>query len=823
MTTPDPYLIGEDYRGGLFGEAEESIAPSRPGASIDALVEGLTEPQRRAVEHRGGPLLIVAGAGSGKTRVLTRRIAHLLATGDARPFEILAITFTNKAAGEMRERVAELVGPTAKRMWVATFHSACLRMLRASAGRLGFEPSFTVYDATDSRRLVELVMSDLDIDTKKLPARSVAAVISQAKAELLTPEAYANDVLGGLDPYRRKVAEVYAQYQRRLRDANAMDFDDLLMKTVELLRTSPEVLAGYQERFRHLLVDEFQDTNPAQNELVKLLGAVHRNVCAVGDSDQSIYRFRAADIRNILDFESTFPDATTIMLEQNFRSTQNILDAANAVISHNTGRPKKRLFTTDGEGPKIVRYRAEDEFDEASWVASEILRLKASEGMTFGDVAIFYRTNGQSKVIEEALVRSSINYKVIGGTRFYDHREIRDALAFVRFAANPADEVSARRIINVPTRGIGATSVAKIGVYAAAAQAPTLEMALAVAEGGGLTGDAVDAALREDIGRGLGFGQVLHRAEAIGLRGKALKGALGLDALMGELRGLVDTVGPSQFIDEVLEKTGYRVLLEEEAAAAHRIARREGERADDRVDNLAQLSSGAAEYESLEEFLTSVALVADSDQLAPGSPYVSLMTLHIAKGLEFPVAFLVGMEEGIFPHSRALSEPEELEEERRLAYVGITRARKHLALTHAWVRSQWGQTKENIPSRFLSEIPAELVSDVGEARRPARRDQASWSGSSGAEPWELRSRSIDDDPDAGRTFGARDRAIRDEPTSTGGHLLGLLPGDDVIHDRWGSGRILSVKGEGDRMTAVVRFSGVGDKTLMLSMAPLRRS
>jgi DNA helicase-2/ATP-dependent DNA helicase PcrA len=821
MTSPDPYLVGADYGGGLFGRSEELIEPSRPGASADDLLEGLTEPQQRAVLQRGGPLLIVAGAGSGKTRVLTRRIAHLLATGDARPFEILAITFTNKAAGEMRERVAELVGPTAKRMWVATFHSACLRLLRASAPRLGFDPNFTVYDATDSRRLVELVMADLNIDTKKLPARSVASVISQAKAELLTPDAYANDVLGSMDPYRRKVAEVYASYQRRLKDANAMDFDDLLMKTVELLRDCPDVLAGYQERFRHLLVDEFQDTNPAQNEIVKMLGAGHRNVCAVGDSDQSIYRFRAADIRNILDFEQTFPDATTILLEQNFRSTQNILDAANAVIAHNTGRPKKRLFTTDGEGPKIIRYRAEDEYDEASWLASEIHRLKAAEGITFGDVAVFYRTNGQSKAIEEALVRASINYKVIGGTRFYDHREIRDALAFVRFAANPTDEVSARRIINVPTRGIGATSVAKIGVYAAATQAAHLDAAIEVAQTGGLGGDKLRDALAQDVGRSLAFGQVLNRAEAIGLKGKALKGALALDEVMTQLRAAATTLGPSQFVESVLEVTGYRELLVEEARAARAVSSREGDKADERVENLDTLANGAGEYETLEEFLSSVALVADSDQLSLGQPYVSLMTLHIAKGLEFPVAFLVGMEEGIFPHNRALSEPEELEEERRLAYVGITRARKHLALTHAWVRSQWGQTKENIPSRFLSEIPAELVEDVGQSARPRRREQAAWSGSSSSEPWELPRRRVDDDPDGGRVFGGGS-APREAPTSTGGHLLGLVAGDDVIHDRWGAGHVLSVAGDGDRMTAVVRFPGTGNKTLMLSMAPLRR-
>ena len=751
------------------------------------LLEGLTEPQARAVVHRGGPLLVIAGAGSGKTRVLTRRIAHLLATGDARPFEILAITFTNKAAEEMRSRVIDLVGPTAKRMWVATFHSACLRLLRANATRIGYEPSFTVYDALDARRLLELVMGDLNIDAKKLPPRSVAAVISQAKAELLDSAAFADDVLGAADPYRRRIAEVYAEYQRRLKASNAMDFDDLLMQMVVLLRSCPDVLEGYQERFRHILVDEFQDTNRAQNELVLLLGAKYRNVCVVGDSDQSIYRFRAADIRNILDFEETFDDATTIMLEQNFRSTQTILDAANAVIAHNPGRKDKRLFTTDGAGPQITRYRAEDEHDEAAWIASEIARLRSSEGLDHGDVAVFYRTNAQSRVLEEELVRARVPYKVIGGTRFYDRREVKDMLAYVRLLANPADEVSARRVVNVPKRGIGATSVAKIGAYAAI--------------------------------HGMSFGQALSRAEEVGLTGKSLRGASSLALLLDELRIEMEAAGPGELVDLICEMTGYRAELEAERS----------HEAEGRLENLAELVGVAASYETLDEFLSTVALVADSDQIDDTTTRVSLMTLHIAKGLEYPAVFLIGLEDGVFPHFRSLSDPTELEEERRLAYVGITRARRHLAVTHAWTRNLWGQTSHNIPSRFLSEIPSELITDVGlvtSPRRPSGSTAGSWSssGSSSSDaPWELPRSKRHDDEEGGQVFGSGQQGRREAPTSSGAHLLGLSPGDLVLHERWGQGQVLSVAGEGDRTTATVRFPSVGDKTLMLSMAPLKKA
>ena len=774
MNQPEPLAAD------LPGLADERVnVRNHVTLDADALLEGLTEPQRAAVTHRGSPLLVIAGAGSGKTRVLTRRIAHLMATGDAKAYEILAITFTNKAADEMRFRVAELVGPTANRMWVATFHSACVRLLRASANRLGYDSQFTIYDATDSKRLFEIVMSDLNIDMKRLPSRAVAAVVSQAKAELLNPAQFAADVSGSSDPFRRRIGDIYTEYQRRLRAANAMDFDDLLMVTVELFKTCPDVLESYQERFRHVLVDEFQDTNRAQNELVMMLGATRRNVCVVGDSDQSIYRFRAADIRNILDFETSFPDATTILLEQNFRSTQNVLDAANAVIANNAGRKDKRLFTDGETGPPLTRYRAEDEHDEASWVASEIRRLETSEGIEHGDVAIFYRTNAQSRVIEEELVRSRIPYKVIGGTRFYDRREVKDILSYVRLVANPRDEVSARRVVNIPKRGIGATSLSKLGEFAA----------------------------RNSIA----FESAVAQASDAGVSGKALRGSQAFTGLMASLRSDIENTTPGELVEKVLEESGYRSELH--AKHTHE--------AESRVENHAEHVGVATSYETLEDFLSTVALVADSDELDEETTRVSLMTLHIAKGLEFPAVFLVGLEEGIFPHFRSLSDPSELEEERRLAYVGITRARRHLAVSHAWVRSLWGQTNHNIPSRFLSEIPTDLIVDVGATESPRARE-SSWIQERNDNEFSRRRESLASDHDGGHVFGSGTPRKASPPVSSGAHLLGISAGDVVVHDRWGDGTVLSLSGEGDRTSAVVKFPSVGEKTLMLSMAPIKR-
>jgi DNA helicase-2/ATP-dependent DNA helicase PcrA len=690
---------GAGDSGGPRADAGAPPAARRPRWSDsvphpDVLLEDLNEPQRRAVVHRGGPLLVVAGAGSGKTRVLTRRVGHLIATGDARPWEILAITFTNKAADEMRSRLIGLVGPVAEKMWVSTFHAACVRILRSHADRLGYRSSFTIYDDTDSRRLIEQILRDLNIDAKKIPPRSVQATISSAKAEMMDAPAFVDQARS---VFERRMADVYVEYQKRLYAASAMDFDDLLLLTVTLFRQAPDVLESYQKRFRQVLVDEYQDTNRVQNELVMLLCAQHRNICIVGDTDQSIYAFRGADIRNILEFERAFPDAEIIPLEQNYRSTKTILDAANAVIVNNTSRVPKELWTDGERGEPVNRYRAEDEYDEAAWVAAEIGRLHHAEGLRYGDIAIFYRTNAQSRALEEALVRTAVSYKVVGGTRFYDRREVKDLLAYLRVLANPSDEISARRIVNVPRRGVGDTSADRLAAWA-----------------------------RE---RGRSFADSLDKGAEAGVTGRAASGLASLALLLDDLRAEADAgAGPAVLIDAVATRTGYVAELEAQDTLE----------AAGRLENIAELMGAAVDYDSLDEFLESVALVSDADEIEDDGSRVSLMTLHTAKGLEFPAVFLVGMEDGVFPHLRSLDDPLQLEEERRLAYVGITRARRHLYVTHAWSRTLWGSTNHAIPSRFLSEIPAELVRDVGASalsrpdptrltstrfrRRPERRD-----------------------------------------------------------------------------------------------------
>jgi len=665
---------GEGEGAGDGGASVTASAPRKQRWSDsvphpDELLEDLNEPQRRAVVHRGGPLLVVAGAGSGKTRVLTRRVAHLIATGDARPWEILAITFTNKAADEMRSRLVGLVGPVAEKMWVSTFHAACVRILRAHADRLGYRKSFTIYDDTDSRRLIEQILRDLNIDAKKIPARSVQATISGAKAELMEASAFVDQATS---VFERRMADVYVEYQQRLLAASAMDFDDLLLQAVKLLRREGDVLESYRKRFRQVLVDEYQDTNRVQNELVVLLCAEHRNVCIVGDTDQSIYAFRGADIRNILEFEKAFPDAVVIPLEQNYRSTKTILDAANAVIVNNSSRVPKELWTDGDRGEPVNRFRAEDEYDEAAWVAAEIGRLHHAEGLRYGDVAVFYRTNAQSRALEEALVRTAIAYKVVGGTRFYDRREVKDLLAYLRVVANPSDEISARRIVNVPRRGVGETSADRLAAWA-----------------------------RQ---KGRSFADSFDRAAEAGVAGRAASGLGSLSLLLDDLRAEADGgAGPAALIDAVATRTGYVAELEAQDTLE----------AAGRLENIAELMGAAVDYDSLDEFLESVALVSDTDEIEDDGSRVSLMTLHTAKGLEFPAVFLVGMEDGVFPHLRSLDDPVQLEEERRLAYVGITRARRHLYVTHAWSRTLWGSTSHAIPSRFLSEIPPELVRDIG--------------------------------------------------------------------------------------------------------------
>jgi DNA helicase II / ATP-dependent DNA helicase PcrA len=790
------------------------------------LLEGLTGPQRDAVTHRGSPLLIVAGAGSGKTRVLTRRIAHLIAMGDAAPWQILAITFTNKAADEMRQRVASLVGPRGRRMWVSTFHSACVRILRAHGDRLGYKGSFTIYDDADSRRLVEIICRELDIDTKKLSPRAILGQISQAKSNQQGPAEYRAAAVTIFD---RRIADVYDEYQRRMVAANAMDFDDLLLNAVRLFREHPDVLELYRERFTHILIDEFQDTNAVQNALAVLLAGEHRNIVVVGDSDQSVYRFRGADITNILEFEKAFPDATTVTLEQNFRSTQSILDAANAVIANNVSRKPKTLWTDVGEGDRITRYRAEDEHDEAAWVASEIDRLHREQGVRWGDVAVFYRTNAQSRALEEGMVRHEVPYKVVGGTRFYDRREVKDVLAYLRVLVNPDDEVSWRRIVNVPKRGVGETSVARLAGWAQL--------------------------------NGLSFGEAVARAGEAGITGKAAKALADLAALLDELRdrmampvpganeafdafpeegewadqpagdadglGPVEPtaadrdhdadgpLGPGELTSAVAERTGYRSELLAEGSIE----------ALGRVENIDELAGVAAEYQSLSEFLESAALVADADEVDGDPSRVSLMTLHIAKGLEFPAVFLVGMEDGIFPHFRALGDPVELEEERRLCYVGITRAEKYLFVSHAWSRMLWGKTGSNVPSRFLTEMPSELVREVGvsasgygggrsapgrdawENDRPAGTPGLSRFGTGIASP--------------GDRYGSGVK--RPDPVSTGAEALGLEAGDVVVHGRWGEGTVLATSGSGENAEATVQFAGVGRKQLLLRMAPVKRA
>ncbi len=745
-----------------------------------ALIDGLNQAQETAVLHDDGPLLVVAGAGSGKTRVLTHRIAHLIQERGVSPFEILAITFTNKAADEMKFRVGALVGPVAEKMWVSTFHSACVRILRRDGDRLGFPSSFTIYDQSDAIRLTGYVLRDLNLDTKKFPPRSVHAAISAAKNDDLTVEAYTE---AAATIFERKIAEVYAEYQDRLRKAGAMDFDDLLFNTVRLFRNHLDVLQNYQRRFKHVLVDEYQDTNKVQNAMVTMLSEQHRQVCVVGDGDQSIYRFRGADIRNILEFETTFPDATTVLLEQNYRSTQTVLDAANAVIENNEGRKPKELWTEAGPGDKILRYFADDEVDEAQWVAHELARLHETGTNRWGDMAVFYRTNAQSRALEEYLVRVNIPYKVVGGTRFYDRREVKDALAYLKAVVNPVDEVSVKRVLNVPKRGVGDSTVAKLDRWA--------QM------------------------RGVPFIEALRHHDEAGVTGRAIKGIDEFLEILDSTAKLVADTGPDELLRILLDKSAYIIELEEQRSIE----------AEGRLENLAELVGGAEDFDTADEFLEQVSLVADTDALGDDQSQVVLMTLHSAKGLEFPIVFLIGLEDGVFPHMRSLGEPRELEEERRLAYVGITRARERLFLSHAWSRMLHGTTQYNPPSRFLDEVPEHLVQDAEGSR--ARRKGSSF-GSSGSSNF-------------GSGYSSRDSQQRREsqresmvdaamrrsggnatPEGSGAHDIGLKVGDDVRHAKFGEGVIIDMTGIGDKTEARVRFPGVGEKQLLLSWAPLEK-
>ncbi|WP_370499931.1 DNA helicase PcrA [Mycolicibacterium sp. jd] len=772
-----------------------SLSVSAGPTGTDELLDGLNPQQRQAVLHQGTPLLIVAGAGSGKTAVLTRRIAYLLAARDVGVGQVLAITFTNKAAAEMRERVVSLVGPRARNMWVSTFHSTCVRILRNQASLLpGLNSNFSIYDADDSRRLLLMIGKDMGLDTKRHSPRLLANGISNLKNELIGPEQAAAEASEAEDDLARIIASVYAEYQRRLRAANALDFDDLIGETVAVLQAFPQIAQYYRRRFRHILVDEYQDTNHAQYVLVRELvgtetvdGVPPAELCVVGDADQSIYAFRGATIRNIEDFERDFPNATTILLEQNYRSTQTILNAANSVIARNVGRREKRLWTDAGEGELIVGYVADNEHDEARFVAQEIDALSdAVADFSYNDVAVFYRTNNSSRAIEEVFIRAGIPYKVVGGVRFYERREIRDIVAYLRVLDNPGDSVSMRRILNTPRRGIGDRAEACVAVYAETTGANFNDALAAAAEGKvPMLNTRSEKAIKS-------FAELLDE-----LRG-------GLD---GELGDLVETV---------LDRTGYRAELEA-SSDPQDLAR---------LDNLNELVSVAHEFSIdlanakalaseegaepqdedvpdtgvLAAFLERVSLVADADDIPEhGAGVVTMMTLHTAKGLEFPVVFVTGWEDGMFPHMRALGDPGELSEERRLAYVGITRARQRLYLSRAKVRSSWGQPMLNPESRFLREIPQELI-DWRRTEQPS-----SFSAPVG---------------NAGRYGAPRPSPTR--PAAGKRPLIVLEPGDRVTHDKYGLGRVEEVSGAGESAMSLIDFGSAGRVKLMHNHAPVSK-
>jgi DNA helicase-2/ATP-dependent DNA helicase PcrA len=742
-------------------------------SATDPLLEGLNPQQKAAVVHQGGPLLVVAGAGSGKTRVLTRRIAYLMARRQVAPYEILAITFTNKAAGEMKERVNELVGNVAKSMWVSTFHSSCVRLLRQEAHRLGYSSSFSIYDSADSLRLITIVAKELNLDPKRYPARQFQAMISNAKNELLGPSDYVNATS---NQFEQVVADVYAIYQKRLQAANAMDFDDLILKTVQVLQQFPEAKARFRSRFKHILVDEYQDTNHAQYVLVRELtgsdaeGLEPAELCVVGDADQSIYGFRGATIRNILQFELDYPNATTVMLEQNYRSTQNILNAANAVITKNDSRKEKNLWSDAGSGAPLIGYVAESEHDEAEFIKNEIRELQDEGVSNPGDTAIFYRTNAQSRVFEEVFMRAALPYKVVGGLRFYERKEVKDLLAYLRVLANMEDEISLRRIINVPKRGIGDRAI-----------------------------EAVEDFARQNY---LSFWKGLSRAkEAPDIPSRAAQSISEFVSMMVALNVLVEAkTRPSVIVEAVLEQCGLLTELSQSTDPQDEV----------RVENLKELVAVSMEYEerpieelgedeeiSLGGFLEKVSLVADADEIPDGEDHggvVTLMTLHTAKGLEFPTVFLTGMEDGIFPHSRTMGDKDELEEERRLAYVGLTRAEQRLYISRAEYRSSWGSPTYNPASRFLDEIPEDLIQ------------------------WRNTERS---------TFTVSPSSLRRTPTTPPPRATGkkssamvLEVGQRVSHDTFGLGTVVAVAGEGDKSEATINFGDYGEKRLLLRYAPV---
>jgi DNA helicase-2/ATP-dependent DNA helicase PcrA len=734
---------------------------------IDRLLNGLNPEQKEAVKHTEGPLLLMAGAGSGKTRVLTHRIAYLLLEKGIAPWSILAITFTNKAAREMKTRVANITGPAAEDIWISTFHSMCVRILRRDIDRIGINSNFTILDSADQLSVIKQILKDLNFDPKKFEPRSILGTISSAKNELKTALQFEKIAAG---PYEEIVRDVYFEYEKRLQKNHALDFDDLIMSTIHLFKRVPEVLEFYQRKFQYIHVDEYQDTNKAQYVLVNMLAERFRNICVVGDSDQSIYRWRGADIQNILSFEKDYDDTKVILLEQNYRSSKKILQAANKVIVNNMNRKPKQLWTDNDEGQKLVYYQGDNEHDEAQFIAGKMIEFINSGKRKETDIAVLYRTNAQSRVIEEVLVKSNIPYNIVGGTKFYDRKEIKDLLAYLRLIANPDDDISLRRIVNVPKRGIGASTIEKVAKYGA--------------------------------DQDLSMFQALQEVEQIGLSAR----------FTNKLREFIDSIGNwskmqeflsvTELTEEVLNKTGYRDMFKNEKTLE----------AQSRLENLEEFLSVTGDFEkrsgdkSLIAFLTDLALIADIDQVdndeAEEKQSVVLMTLHSAKGLEFPVVFLIGMEEGVFPHNRSLFEAEEMEEERRLAYVGITRAEEELFITHARMRTLYGRTNTNAPSRFINEIPEELFEAFPEQDTTPQ--------------WATTSRSTTQPP---RPRHSKPVA----PTTTGGEAIQWNVGDKVQHRKWGIGTVVSIKGEGDSLELDIAFPPpTGVKRLLAKFAPIEK-
>ncbi|MED1808910.1 DNA helicase PcrA [Bacillus subtilis] len=731
------------------------------------LLSGLNPVQQEAVKTTDGPLLLMAGAGSGKTRVLTHRIAYLMAEKHVAPWNILAITFTNKAAREMKERVESILGPGADDIWISTFHSMCVRILRRDIDRIGINRNFSILDTADQLSVIKGILKERNLDPKKFDPRSILGTISSAKNELTEPEEFSK-VAGGY--YDQVVSDVYADYQKKLLKNQSLDFDDLIMTTIKLFDRVPEVLEFYQRKFQYIHVDEYQDTNRAQYMLVKQLAERFQNLCVVGDSDQSIYRWRGADITNILSFEKDYPNASVILLEQNYRSTKRILRAANEVIKNNSNRKPKNLWTENDEGIKISYYRGDNEFGEGQFVAGKIHQLHSSGKRKLSDIAILYRTNAQSRVIEETLLKAGLNYNIVGGTKFYDRKEIKDILAYLRLVSNPDDDISFTRIVNVPKRGVGATSLEKIASYAAV--------------------------------NGLSFFQAIQQVDFIGVSAKAANALDSFRQMIENLTNMQDYLSITELTEEILDKTEYREMLKAEKSIE----------AQSRLENIDEFLSVTKNFEQKSEdktlvaFLTDLALIADIDQLdqkeeeSGGKDAITLMTLHAAKGLEFPVVFLMGLEEGVFPHSRSLMEEAEMEEERRLAYVGITRAEQELYLTNAKMRTLFGRTNMNPESRFIAEIPDDLLENLNEKKET-------------------------------RATSARKMQPRRGPVSrpvsyaskTGGDTLNWAVGDKAGHKKWGTGTVVSVKGEGEGTELDIAFpSPVGVKRLLAAFAPIEK-